>query len=83
MKAKEKSQLMGMRALGPFFTISFGLIWGIALLMILFSEQLVSSFGEIDTTNPLYILAVYKVGLAGVFLVLRFYGLRGLLSYPH
>ncbi len=34
MKSKEQSEMMGGRALGPFLAISFGLTWGIALLMI-------------------------------------------------
>lgn len=82
MTVKEKKpQLMRVRALGSFFFISFGLTWGIALLMILFPEQLTLIFGEVSYTNPLYVLAVYAPGFAGLFLILRYYGLRGLGSY--
>ncbi len=80
-KNDNKSPLMTVRALGPFFAISFGLTWGLALLMILFPEQLTLIFGEVSPTNPLYILAVYAPGFAGLFLVLRYYGLRGLGSF--
>ncbi|MCW3488584.1 CPBP family intramembrane glutamic endopeptidase [Dethiobacter alkaliphilus] len=76
-----KKQLMRVSALVPFLVISFGLTWGIALLMILFPEQLTAIFGEISQTNPLYILAVYAPGFAGVSLIFRYYGLRGLGSF--
>jgi len=81
VKTKEKSELMNVKALVPFFAISFGLTWGIALLMILIPEQLIAIFGEVDTANPLYILAVYAPGLAGVLLVFRYYGWSGLGSF--
>ena len=82
MTVKEKnSQLMNVGVLGSFLAISFGLTWGIALLLILFPEQLTMIFGEINYTNPLYILGVYAPGIAGLFLVLRHYGWRGLGSY--
>ncbi len=72
---------MRAKALGPFLAISFGLTWGIALLLILFPEQVTAIFGEINYSNPLYILAVYAPGFAGIILVLRYYGLRGLVSF--
>jgi uncharacterized protein len=48
----------------PFLAITFGLTWGLAALLI------VSLFGEISSSNPLFILAVYAPGIAGIFLVL-------------
>ncbi len=81
MKNVNKTQLMKMKALSSFLGISFGLTWGIALLLILFPGQVTSIFGEINYTNPLYILAVYAPGFAGLFLVFRYYGLRGLGSF--
>lgn len=39
---------MRAKALGPFLTISFGLTWGIALLLILFPQQISAIFGEIN-----------------------------------
>jgi uncharacterized protein len=68
-------------ALGPFFAIAFGLGWGVAALGILFTAQVEALFGPVSGTNPLFILAVYSPGLAGVFLVWRYYGLRGLGHY--
>ena len=67
--------------MGPFLAISFGLTWGIALLLILLPQQVTAIFGEINYSNPLYVLAVYTPGFAGIILVLRYYGLRRLVSF--
>ena len=72
---------MKTKTLIPFLVITFGLTWGIAALLILFTDQISVIFGEIGVTNPLIILAVYSPGIAGVFLVWRFYGLKGLGSF--
>ena len=64
-----------------FFALTFGLTWGIALLVIIFPQQITQIFGEFTDTNPLYILAVYSPAFAAVFLIFRYYGLRGLSSY--
>jgi membrane protease YdiL (CAAX protease family) len=50
-------------------------------LLILFTDQIVATFGEITMSNPLFILAVYSPGIAGVLLVLWHYGLKGLVSF--
>ena len=44
----------------------------------LFYDQVVAIFGEVNQSNPLYILAVYAPGIAGVLVVLRQAGLKGL-----
>jgi membrane protease YdiL (CAAX protease family) len=69
---------MKTKTLIPFLALSFGLTWGLAALLILFYDQVVAIFGVISLTNPLFILAVYSPGFAGVFLVWRHYGIRGL-----
>jgi uncharacterized protein len=69
---------MSLRSLGPFFAIAFGLGWGLAALAIFFPTQVERIFGKVGYTNPLFILAVYSPGIAGVLLVLRHYGVRGL-----
>lgn len=66
------------RPLAHFLAITFGLTWGIALLLILFPETMLSLFGEIHMGNPLFILAVYAPGIAGVLVVGRLYGVGGL-----
>ena len=66
------------KTLGSFLAITFGLTWGLAILLILFTDQIVAIFGEVSPTNPLFILAVYAPGIAGVFLVWWHYGFKGL-----
>jgi membrane protease YdiL (CAAX protease family) len=50
-------------------------------LFIVFADQLTPVFGEMSTTHPFFLLAVYAPGIAGVFLVWRHYGLKGLGSF--
>ncbi len=72
---------MNFGSLGPFLAIAFGLGWGIIALLILFTDQIEAIFGEVGYTNPVFILAVYSPGIAGVFLVWRHHGITGLGSY--
>jgi membrane protease YdiL (CAAX protease family) len=72
------SNPMTTKTLTPFLVITFLLTWGLAAVLFLFYDQVVAIFGEVSTSNPLYILAVYSPGIAGTFLVLRHYGLKGL-----
>jgi hypothetical protein len=66
------------KTLIPFFAITFGLTWGLVAMLILFYDQIIAIFGEVSMTNPLFILAAYSPGIAGVFLVWRNYGFKGL-----
>lgn len=75
------SRPMTLRTLRPFLAITFGLTWGLAALLILFTDQIEAIFGEISMTNPLFILAVYAPGFAGISLVWRHYGIQGLGSF--
>lgn len=72
---------MSTKTLGPFWAITFGLTWGLAALLMLFYDQIVAIFGEVSPSNPLFILAVYSPGIAGLLLVWRHYGVRGLGSF--
>jgi membrane protease YdiL (CAAX protease family) len=72
---------MGVKTLIPFLGITFGLTWGLAALLIFFYDQIVAIFGEINAANPIFILAVYAPGIAGIFLVIWHYGLKGLGSF--
>ncbi len=69
------------KTLIPFLLITFGLTWGLASMFFLFYDQVVAVFGEISMTNPLFILAVYSPGIAGVSIVLYKSGLCGLVNY--
>jgi len=73
--------ILGIKTLIPFLALTFTLTWGLAALLILFYDQIVAIFGEVSTTNPLYILAVYSPGFAGIFLVWRHCGIKGLGSF--
>ncbi len=82
MTTQTKTQAgMTTKTLTPFLVLTFALTWGIAVLLILFNDQVVAIFGEITSSNPLYILAVYAPGIAGIFLVWKKYGLKGLGSF--
>jgi membrane protease YdiL (CAAX protease family) len=79
--SKKGKSTMKTKTLIPFLVITFGLSWGIAALLIFFTDQVVAIFGEITSSNPLYILMAYSPGIAGAFLVWRHYGLKGLGSF--
>lgn len=70
-----------VRKVGPFLLLAFGLTWGLAALFLLFPDPFIALFGEISMKNPALILAVYSPGIAGVFLVWRWFGVRGLGSF--
>jgi membrane protease YdiL (CAAX protease family) len=72
---------VGARTLFSFLALTFGLSWGPMSLFLLFAEQFTAVFGEMSTTNPFFLLAVYAPGISGVFLVWWHYGLRGLGSF--
>ncbi len=72
---------MKTRTLIAFFAITFGLTWGLAASLMFFYDPIVAFFGEVTPGNPLFILAVYAPGIAGVLLVLYHYRVRGLGSF--
>ena len=69
---------MGTRTLWVFLALTFGLSWVPMALFMLFAESFTALFGDMGSTNPVFLLAVYAPGLSGVFLVWRHYGLKGL-----
>jgi uncharacterized protein len=72
---------MDYAALIPFFAITFGLAWTIIAILILFPSQTEAIFGPMGYTNPLFVLAVYSPAFAGIFLVWRHCGTKGLGGY--
>ena len=79
--SKKGESKLNAKSLVPCLALSFGLTWGIAAILILFPDQIAAIFGEIGLRNPLIILAVYSPGFAGIFLVWRYSGLKGLGSF--
>ena len=71
------------RPLVAFFTLTFVIGWGVLAMLILFLDQIEALFGEVTSTNPVFILAVYSPAIAAVILVWRHGGtsdLRGFLG---
>jgi membrane protease YdiL (CAAX protease family) len=72
---------MTRRTMRTFLALTFGMSWGTIALLIFFADQVEAIFGPMGYTNPMFILAVYAPGFAGIFLVLRHYGVNGLGSF--
>ncbi len=70
-----------LKKLSIFLAMTFGLTWGLAVLFVLFPDQIAMLFGELSMSNPLFILAVYSPGISALILVLLQYGWKGLKSF--
>lgn len=68
-------------SLVTFFSIAFGLSWGLGAMAAFFQEQVETVFGPIGMTNPLFMLVVYSPAIAGIGLVWRHHGRHGLSRY--
>jgi membrane protease YdiL (CAAX protease family) len=66
------------KTLLSFLAITFGLTWGLGALFTFFPDQITAITGEISMQNPLFMLAVYSPAIAGLILVSRHYGIKGL-----
>lgn len=75
--AKPKGTLE-TKPLVPFLALTFGLTWGLAALLMVFYDQIVAIFGEVGLSNPLAILAIYSPGIAGLLVMWRMVGLKGM-----
>lgn len=64
--------------LASFFTLAFGLTWGIALALLLARPAVEAVTGPFDTASPLYFLAVYAPSLAALALTAARRGRAGL-----
>jgi uncharacterized protein len=79
-RMKQRS-VMGTKTLISFLALTFGLSWVPMALFMIFPDQLTPIFGEISTSNPFFLLAVYAPGISGIFLIWQHYGLKGLGSF--
>jgi uncharacterized protein len=73
--------VIGTKTLLSFLALTFGLSWVPMSLFIVFADQLTPIFGEMSSTNPFFLLAVYAPGLSGIFLIWHHYGLKGVGSF--
>jgi membrane protease YdiL (CAAX protease family) len=72
---------MSLRTVWWFMAMTFGLGWGIGALLFLFTDQIEALFGPVSGTNPVFILLVWSPAIAGVTLVWRHYGRKGVGSF--
>jgi membrane protease YdiL (CAAX protease family) len=72
---------MSLRTVWWFMAITFGLGWGMGAVLFLFTDQIEAMFGPISGTNPVFILLVWSPAIAGITLVWRHYGRRGVGSF--
>lgn len=76
-KLKPQS-VLGTKTLLTFLALTFALSWVPMALYMAFPDPFTALFGEISTSNPFFLLAVYAPGISGILLVWRHYGLKGL-----
>jgi membrane protease YdiL (CAAX protease family) len=72
---------MGTKTLLSFLALTFALSWLPMALYMIFPDPFTALFGEISTSNPFFILAVYAPSISGIFLTWRYYGLKGVGSF--
>jgi len=77
----KQQPVMGTKTLWSFLALTFGLSWVPMTLFILFADQLTPLIGEMGSTNPFFLLAVYAPGISGMILIWHHYGLKGLGSF--
>ena len=68
-------------ALLPFVLVTFAITWGVLGLYILVPERAAGWFGVISGAHPLFFLATWSPGIAGLAVVLAFSGMRGLRAF--
>lgn len=66
------------KMLKPFLIMAFGLTWGLAALLFVAYDQIVTLFGEVTMSNPLFILAVYAPLIASIIMVWKTFGFKSL-----
>lgn len=67
---RKSTPKMTTKTLGTFLALSFGLTWSLAAVLMI-----------VGFSTPVFLLAVYAPGLAGIFLVWQHYGKEGLISF--
>ena len=76
--AKPGNKSIQVKALLPFFLISFLLAWGILGLFIFLPTQMTEWFGPLTGQHPLFFLAVYAPAIGAFVVILSGTGWKGL-----
>lgn len=79
--ADSPSRDESLRPVWWFMALTFGLGWGVGMLLFLFADQIEAVFGEISGTNPVFILLVWSPAIAGLTLIWRHHGRDGIRAY--
>ncbi len=69
------------RGLGTFIALTFALTWGIAALFMFIPDTIDRIFGPAGLGNPLYLLAVFSPGIAGIFVAWLRLGTSGMAGF--
>jgi len=72
---------VSQRTVWIFFAGTFALSWVLGAVFVAFADQIESVLGPMGYTNPMFIVMVWAPGIVGVVLVVRHYGLRGLVPF--
>ena len=67
--------------LALFIAVTFGFMWGMVFLFILFEEWLTPVFGELTQFNPLVLIALNLPSVVGLFIYVLYDGFGGLKRY--
>ena len=70
-----------IRSVWVFFALTFGIAWGIVVILIAFQDALEAVLGELSAGHPLFILAVYAPAIAAFSLVLWHGGWTGIRAF--
>lgn len=75
------THIVPSRGLIFFALLTLAITWGIAGGYIFFPEQAAAAFGELEGAHPLYFIATWGPGIAGIVLVLIHCGVGGLRAF--
>jgi hypothetical protein len=70
-----------VRSVIVFFALTFGIAWGLLVLLVAFPAPIEAAFGPLRASHPLFILAVWSPAISGIALVLWYGGVSGLRGF--
>ena len=69
------------RSIVSFVLLTFGITWGVVAVLLIAPQLIPAFLGPMGVTNPVYILAVWALGLVGMGLIAWHTGFAGLRRY--